>query len=237
MSFGYFDKTIRMYFIAECTNEKMVDSYTYSQNKLNIRTKFKSPHITMMHIHINALNSDHKLLVEHNKVNSMFKKIIELKYIDLSKNMKLESSGYDMMGEFFAKTYRSSSNSNSNITDFRMVLYLYLQIFLGKSIRIKKTINDRTFYVYSYKNRELIAVPEYYHGKNIWSPHVSITKLDIIKTYNPNLYKLLDRAYKYDSIKGVTRVLSSQIKNADRALDRIHMAKDFAKISISTINI
>ena len=135
---------------------------------------------------------------------------MEQKYHQISPEIYLKSSNtyYDIMGDFFAKIY-THDGDKKQITDFRIVLYMYLEMYLGKFTKREKVdVNGRVFFVYSYRGNELIAVPEYYHGIGVWTPHLSIIKIPTLKRYNPDLLEKFtkdnDPQILIDIMKGVT---------------------------------
>jgi hypothetical protein len=217
--------------IAEATDEKLIKNYEYRQKKLGVKPIKSKPHITMMHIHINADNPDHHHLIDKaGRVNNMLRKIIEKKYHYVAPSIYLKSSKtyYDIMGEFFAKVFVHDGD-RKQITDFRMVLYLYLQMFLGPHTdRVKQDIDGRVFYVYSYNGRELIAVPEYYHGVGVWTPHLSLIKLPHLRKQNPKLY---DEFVDEDNDQNV---LINEMKGVKGSINYLNMGMHFSKMSLSS---
>jgi hypothetical protein len=227
--FKFFKNTYRLYIIAEATDSKLIKNYEYRQSKLGVTPIKSSPHITMMHIHVNADNPDHHHLIDKmGNINFMFKNIIEKKYHYISPNIYLKSRSdcYEIMGEFLAKVY-THDGEKEQITDFRMVMYLYLEMFLGKSTRQRRDIDGKVFYIYSYKGRELMAVPEYYHGIGVWTPHLSIIKLPILKYQNPKLYK----EFKYDDYN--VDVLIDEMYGVKGSINSLNMGMHFNRLLFS----
>ena len=227
--FKFFKNTYRMYMIADATDDGLKANYQNRQEALGIKSKNVKPHITMMHIHVNADNPDHlHLLTKAGNINPIFKKLMEKKYYHMAPSVYLRStnSSYDIMGEFFAKVYLHDGEKKQ-ITDFRMILYLYLQMFLGEFKREYHDIDGRVFHVYSYNGRELLAVPEYYHGVGVWTPHVSIAKLSKIKRKNPDLYDKLE-SNKFDS-----QILIDELKGVRGSMNYLNLGMHFNKLSLS----
>ena len=227
--FKFFKNTYRLYMVAEATDPKLIRNYEYRQAKLGVTPIKSKPHITMMHIHVNADNPDHHHLIDRNGfINNMFKNIIEKKYHYMSPSIYLKSTNdcYDIMGEFFAKIY-THDGPKEQITNFRMVLYLYLEMFLNKSHRQRQNIDGRIFYVYSYKGRELIAVPEYYHGVGIWTPHLSIIKLPILKYQNPELYE------EFEDEDHDPDVLIDEMTGVKGSINNLNMGMHFNRLTLS----
>lgn len=231
--FKYFDDTYRLYMIAEATDQKLQENYEQRQKKLGVISKI-APHITMMHIHVNADNPDHKFLInETGKINNVFRKIVENKYQNIANNIYFKSSQshYDLMGDFFAKVYVYDGD-RSIITDFRMALYFYLEMYLGRFTKRERIdIDGRVFFVYSYKGKELIAVPEYYHGIGVWTPHLSIVKLPVLKTQNPELYEKFENA-EYDP-----NILVDAMRGVKGSISYLNMGMHFSKIKLSVIEV
>ena len=229
-TFKFFKNTYRMYMIAEATDPKLIKNYRYRQKKLGMKGSKNVPHITMMHIHINSDNPDHLHLVNKaGRTNHLFQKLIEKKYNQISNEIYLKSSNtfYDIMGDFFAKVYVHDGD-RKQITDFRMVLYRYLEMYLGKFTKREKVdIDGRVFFVYSYNGRELIAVPEYYHGIGVWTPHLSIIKLTHLRKYNPQLCEEFEED-EYDP-----DTLINTMKGVKGSMSYLNLGMHFNKIGIS----
>jgi hypothetical protein len=228
--FKFFENTYRLYMIAEATDPKLQKNYTYRQNKLGISSSKSIPHITMMHIHINGDNPDISHLIDGaGRVNHMLRKLIEKKYYQIAGDIYLKSSNtyYDIMGDFFAKVYVHDGD-RKKITDFRMVLYSYLEMYLGKFTKRERVdIDGRVFFVYSYQGRELIAVPEYYHGIGVWTPHLSLIKLPHLRKENPELYEEFEES-NYD-----IQILIDAMKGVKGSMSYLNLGMHFNKINLS----
>jgi hypothetical protein len=189
-----FPNSSTMYMIADATDPSLITNYFTRLNKLGISQRGKTgikPHISLMEIHINKSNPDHKILIGHNGlINPNILRIMKQQYFNLNPQMYIISKpgGYEIMGDFMAKVY-TATNSNY-ITQFRMSFYKYLESILGRGSRRIFIIANKKYYVYSYRGRDLVAIPDYYHGIGIWKPHLSLVKLDRIQKSNPNLYNL-----------------------------------------------
>lgn len=226
-----FNSLYKLYLIADATDNNLINNYHARLDKLKI-SKFEQmkmkPHISMMDIQINKANPDHRYIIDANghMVNKL-KHILTVKYHQLSPQMYLTSKKgkYQIMGEFMAKVY--TAVNSSYITQFRMSFYKYLEHHLGLAKRSVKYVNGKKYYVYSYNNRELIAIPDYYHGKGIWTPHLSLIKLDKIQKYNPQLYY----AYQKNGINALIYALAG-VKGS---LDHINMSLHFNSLRISII--
>lgn len=226
-----FNSNYKVYLIADATDNKMIDKYYNNLDILKITKKEQKnirPHITLMELIINRENPDHKYIVdEYGQINTTLRELITAKYKQLSPQMYVKSKrdGYEIMGEFLAKIYKSSNSSY--ITEFRMALYRYLEIMLGKSSRKVIIYGNKKYFIYSYNGKELIAIPDYYHGKGNWKPHISIVKLDKINKLNPSLYLIYD---KY----GIDGLIKPLLK-AKGQIEQINMSYHFNTLRISVI--
>ena len=227
--FKFFKNTYRMYMIAEATDPKLQQNVENRREKLGVHST-SVPHITMMHIHINADNPDRRFLVDGSgRVNQVFSKLMKNKYDQISDGIYLKSSQsyLDLMGDFFAKIYVNEGDPKI-ITDFRMTLYLYLELYLGRFTKRERIdIDGRVFFVYSYKGNELLAIPEYYHGIGVWTPHLSLIKLPTLKIQNPILYK------KFEDSDYDPNVLIDAMKGVKGSISYLNMGKHFSKLVLS----
>lgn len=186
-----------MYMIADATEPKMLGAYQARLDRLGISKKEQSkikPHISLMQVQINKANPDHlQIIGADGMIRSGLERELENAYKTLSPQMYLISrkGKYEIMGEFMAKVYKAVNSSY--ITSFRMTLYKYLEKKLGPSKRKVAILNGKKYFVYSYGGRDLIAVPEYYHGKGVWTPHLSLIRLDKLEKANPQLYDTFQR--------------------------------------------
>lgn len=106
-------------------------------------------------------------------------------------DMEIASGKEGVMGNFFVRSYEQISHPQKydgdfkgipRITQFRMeAIYGLIESRFGKGTKRIETSNGDTFVVYSYTSktgREELWVPDYYHGKGKWSPHISYGKFD-----------------------------------------------------------
>lgn len=227
---GIFDSSFKIYFVADATDEKLIKNYFARLKKLKInKNEFKNirPHITMMEIHVNRLNKDHKYIVDsYGQINNILRDLLLQKYQQISPQMYLKSKEgkYEIMGEFVAKIYKL--NDPIYITKFRMILYSYLEMMLGKSTKIIKTDqNNKVYYIYSYNGKELMAVPDYYHGEGIWTPHLSLIKLSKLQNSNNKLYLLFQK-------NGLSAIIDA-LKGVPGKMDDLNMSYHFSSFRIS----
>ena len=183
-----------------------------------------------MEIEVNRANPYHKYIVDaYGQINGILRDLLTIKYNQISGNIYLKSKKgvYNIMGDFMAKVYKT--NNPTYITDLRMVLYKYLEVMLGKSNRKVKIRDNKKYFVYSYRGKDLIAIPEYYHGKGKWTPHLSLIRLDKIKKSNILLY----RNYQKYGIKELIMAL----RGVKGSLDNLNMSYHFNTLRISVVRI
>ena len=203
-----FTNSHRIYIIANGTDANLRASYFARLDKLKIskyeQSKLK-PHITMMEIDINMSNPDHRVIIDSYKnIHPSLRNLLNMYYNQLSPQMYLTSGkgNYEIMGDYLAKVYQCTNSQY--VTYFRMAFYKYIEKFLGKGTRSSTVINGKKYYIYNYKGKDLMAIPDYYHGKGVWVPHLSLIKLSKIKQYNPLLYS----NYKTFGISALINALS-----------------------------
>lgn len=228
---GYFKSGYKVYLIADATDQRMTKHYFNRLDKLKISKREQAnirPHITLMEILVNREHPDYRFIVDaYGQINSTLKDLLTMKYHQLSPQMYINSKKghYGIMGDFMAKVYKASNSSY--ITEFRMALYKYLEIMLGKGSRKVREVDGKKYFVYSYNRRDLIAIPEYYHGKGNWTPHLSIVKLDKLDRSNPSLYL----AYKNHGVSALISALSG----VRGSIDQLNMSYHFSSLRISVL--
>jgi hypothetical protein len=220
-----------MHMIADATEPKLINAFRSRLDHLGIsrmdQSKIK-PHITLMQFQINKANPDHQILVgSGGKIRSDFKRHLEYHYNALSPQMYLLSrkGKYEIMGESMTKVYKSVNPTY--ITNFRMSLYRYLENKLGRPTRKIGLLNGKRYYVYGYRGRDLVAVPEHYHGKGVWKPHLSLIKLGKLQKANPYLYD----AYRRSDI----RTLVNALGGVKGTMDQINLGYHFGSLRTSVI--
>jgi hypothetical protein len=236
--FKFFNNTYRLYMIAAATDSNLIQNYEYRRAKLlqghpQGQGSVRIPHITLMHIHINADNPDKSLIInEDGEINRTLKKILKKKYYEMAPSIYLQSDSelYRIMGDFFAKVYEHDGD-HKIITEFRLVFYMYLEIYLGSSHRKRHNIDGRIFFVYSYNDRDLIAVPEYYHGIGVWTPHLSLIKLPHLEKQNPDLYE------EFTESNANPLVLVRSMRDVEGSINNLNMGIHFNKITFSVVNL
>jgi hypothetical protein len=226
-----FNNSSVVYMIADATEKGFIQRYKQRLDKIGLpkqEQQKSKPHITMMEVIVNKNNPYSYLILDvNNRIINALEKLLRFGYQQLSPQIYLTSQigKYEIMGEYMAKVY--TSNNSIYITNFRMILYKYLEKLLGKGKRSIKKISGLSYYVYSYHNMELIAVPEYYHGKGIWKPHLSLVKLNKIKKYNPRLYA------KYKSY-GINPLIDA-LSGVGGSINNLNMSYHFGNLRISVI--
>ena len=220
-----------MYMIADATDQDILNAYQYRLDKLGIIKKEQikiKPHISLMHVQINKANLNHLLMVgSDGNIISSFERELNNAYKIISPHMHLISrkGKYEIMGEFMAKVYKVLNSSY--ITTFRMIMYKYLEKHLGASTRKIATLHGKKYFVYAYRGQDLIAVPEYFHGKGVWTPHMSLIKLDKLKKANPNLYNLY--------LKKDVKILINALAGVSGSLDQVSLGHHFGSFRISVV--
>jgi len=228
---GVFTNSATMYILADATDPSLIKHYFNRLDRLGISLQNQSrikPHISLMEIHINKSNSDHKILIDSNgSLNPQLLRIMQQQYAAINPQMYIisKSGDYEIMGDFMAKVY--TSNNSNYITQFRIAFYKYIERLLGKGSRKHVTIANKNYYVYSYRGKNLIAIPDYYHGKGVWKPHLSLVKLDKIQQSNPTLYN----TYKQFGINALINAL----RGVKGSLNQLNLSYHFNKLRITVV--
>jgi hypothetical protein len=225
-----FKNSKTMYLLADATDTTTLNNIYSRIAKLKISPqllKGVTPHISLMQIIINTSNKDHQILLMGKNINPHFQMSMSLQYNKISPQMYISSpkGGYEIMGDFFAKVYTASNSAYISL--FRTNLYKYIEGFLGKGQRRSVVINNKKYFIYSYRGRDLLAVPDYYHGKGNWKPHLSIIKLDKIYKSNPQLYS--------QYLKNGKSSLISALSGVNGALSSFNLYKHFRRLRITAV--
>ena len=75
----------------------------------------------------------------------------------------------------------------------------------------------------------MIAIPEYYHGKGVWEPHLSLIKLNNIQKSNITLYNLYQ--------ENGTIALINKLRGVKGTIDNLNMSIHFNSLRFSVITI
>jgi hypothetical protein len=231
-----FPNTTKYYIMANIT-DKYIAARLDERRRVLLKGKLpKSPilHITLLQLQINQSNPHSKIFYDKTfmkNIKKFYNKTIK------KKNMILSSKfgQYDLLGQtknkFFVKVY--NTNKSKLITEFRILFYKYLERVLGKPVIMSRIVNGKKYIIFSYKNKELFAVPDFYYGYGEWTPHISILNIADIEKYNKPLYAKYSRLPNTGSR---LNLLFTPIVNARfRPIGKIHM-KDIGSLSISLRN-
>lgn len=203
-----FKNSATIYMLADVTDSSLNHNYFNRLDKLGVSKQDQAkiiPHISLMEVYINMSNPDHKILVTSQRsIVPILQQIMMKQYFAINPQIYLVSKrgDYEIMGDFMAKVYRATNSRY--ITQFRMAFYKYIENILGRGIRRKIIMNNKIFYIYSYRGRDLLAVPDYYHGRGVWKPHLSLIKLNKLQKSNPVLY----RSYQKSGLKELVKALN-----------------------------
>ena len=234
---GMFKNTTKFYLMANIT-----DKYIY--NRLDERRAIllrgnqpKHPilHITLLQFEINQDHPFSYIFYSrdfHKNLKKYFDKTMAKKKVTLSSGF----GKYDLLGQgvnkFFVKLYKS--NKRMEITNFRTMFYKYLQQKLGKSTRKKKVVGGRLHYVFHYNKMPLFSVPDFYYGRGVWKPHVSILNIGDIRSYNKSLYR---QYTKKKSSKSKLQLLFTPIVNAKfKPIGKIKLNEHIGNLTVSLRN-
>jgi len=112
----------------------------------------------------------------------------------------------DITSKYWARVYEVDAKFQKNITEFRREIYTFITSSTSgimRKPRVQK-INptdpsDVDYYdMYSTVNGELYAIhSDHYTDVKNWRPHISILKIDELKT-NPNYGDIIDKKYTDD---------------------------------------
>ncbi len=234
---AFFKNTTKLYLMANITDKSIYDRLDERRALLLRGNQPKQPilHITLLQFEINQ-DHPYSYIFYSRDFHSNLKRYFNSTMV---KNKVTLSSGfgeYDLLGKgenkFFVKMYKP--NKKMEITKFRTKIYGYLERELGKPKIRKKVVGGKTYVVFYYDKQELIAIPDFYYGKGVWTPHVSILNIGDIRAYNKPLY----RKYKNRKTKkGKLQLLFTPIVNARfRPIGKIKMNEHIGNLTLSLRN-
>lgn len=229
-----FENTTAMYIMADITNKHIID-------RLDERRKYlllghlplqDVLHLTLLQLEI---NQDHPL-ASYFQDQTFHKKIAEIYKLTMQKdNVVLQSvpGSYDLYGQTENKYYVKllEPDQKLSITRFRKTLYHFIREWLGPYTIYEK----QKYYVFQIHNIDLFAVPDFYYGVGIWSPHISIVNTADIRKYN---YALYENYTKQETKEEKMNILLQSLQKAThfKPLTHIKMADHCSVLSISLKN-
>jgi hypothetical protein len=158
--------------------------------KFNNEKKGTHYHMTIFQAYVNKSHKKYKMLFdEKGNIKSNLKEPVEKAFMKAARGIQLESEYgiYKKFNDYLVKEYKASNQEL--ISEPRKAFYIAIVNLIGKSKCEDKVINDIKYKLYSYDGDVLLAVPEYYHGIGVWTPHVSIIH---IKNMDESYIKLFD---------------------------------------------
>lgn len=136
---------------------------------------------------------------------------LKFNFIEIFYNTEFETSRYTILGrdnKFLVQEFDYNlnvSNDRPQITNFRVYFYNKLLEYI-KSIdslitnytRREETIQNikYTLLFYGSNPEPLFAIPDYYWGDGVWTPHVSLLQLDNLPSESDIQTKISDTKYK-----------------------------------------
>jgi len=233
----FFKNTTKFYFMANLTDKQIYDRLDERRAILLRGNQPKNVilHITLLQFEINQDNPDSYIFYTkdfHRNMKYFFEKTFAKYKVMLNSGF----GEYDLLGQgenkFFVKLYRP--DKKMVITNFRTMFYKYLESEFGKPKIKKREVNGKKYMVFSYDGHPLFAVPDFYYGRGVWTPHVSILNVGDIAKYNKPLYK---EYQKKKSKKSKLQLLFTPIVNARfRPIGKIKMHKHIGNLTLSLRN-
>jgi hypothetical protein len=240
-----FNRTAKFYITAHIggdTLKRIKKRLKYFKEKLKLLNTtidfIHPPHITLLQFDINMDSNFYYFLI----------KILQNKYI-LDKNLvmnflskilfKSEKGKYNIFNTYIAREYKV--NDKNLITAFRKNFYHILNYnyykYKKKNIIKKnnKIINNNVKYTcYKDNHNKLYAVPEWYYGKGIWRPHLSLFNIHSVQPNFTNPNKLLNIFKKSvntleNKLLSISKIPGYDIKNIDFSLSILPKFKNSHK--------
>jgi hypothetical protein len=172
------------------------------------------PHMTLFEIHWNESHPHAQYIRDQLFRGTQYTRQILQNIHFLFSNLRFESSSigsqghaigdYKLFGpnnDFLVRRYTPVSinptmSVQELVTQFRLSIYtLIKQLLQQYNVTLSSTYTTIqnggvTFYVYSDSNNiPLYGIPDYYYGKGIWEPHISVAKLtpQLATAYSQNM--------------------------------------------------
>jgi len=192
-----FTNETTLYIIANLDDTRSNQGFSERTNVLLSGNRpFQPPHVTVHSLDINQDNPYAKLFQDQGFYD-VVKKSFEYNLggqggLFGPKSLKLKSpmGQYTLFGvkpKYFGRRY--TPDNQDAITNFRLELYKYIESQLGGKLTSRIEIkNNMTYHIYSYNGVDLYSVSDYYYGKGVWSPHISIVNEFDIQNNNKQLY-------------------------------------------------
>lgn len=234
---GFFNNTTKFYFMANVTNKELYNKLDERRSLLLKGGQPNNPivHLTLLQFEV---NQDHPLsyFFYSKKLQEKLKKFYKNEMINKKVYLTTNYGKYDLFGigenKFFVKLYEP--NKELAITKFRTLFYKYLKKELGKYTIKKNNKGKKIYYVFVFNNKPLFAVPDFYYGKGVWKPHVTIFNINDLKKHNRSLYNKYD---KKRTKKEKLQVLFTPIINKKlEPIGKIRMYKDIGNLTLSLRN-
>lgn len=171
---------------------------TSLDQRTNLLLKGKPPknqspyHITLLQFEINTDHVDSKFFETHlSELRDYALFAYDTSFAYNGTKLTYVQGKYDLLGQtankFLCKIYNVQNGHKRQITLFRKQVYAYLKQKLGEYTIENNTANNG-FAIFSLKGKPLIAVPAYYYGIGVWTPHVSIVNTGDVMIHNKELY-------------------------------------------------
>jgi len=234
---GFFKNNTKFFIMANVNNDKILTQIDDMRTTLLLENRplHSDVHITLLQFNINQNHPNAYFFFDpefHQNIRTFYDKTINSKNLILNHKPNI----FDLLGlthkKFFAKLYYP--NQPLVITDFRTLFYKYIGKRLGRYNIKEKVFGGENYFVFNVKGKDLIAIPGFYFGKAVWTPHISVINIKDLESYNRELYE--DYLYA-QSNDDKTNTLLNVLKNKgiDDTND-IKMNKDINFLRISLRN-
>ncbi len=204
---NYFRNGQKLFIIAKLDDTDTNKSFRERTDiLLNGHSPFRKPHVSLLDISINMDNRD-SYIFDSDK----FADVVCDAFKQYLSNITLHSPHrqYLMFGQsgnqFFGRAYDVEPSTDlKNISAFRMEIYNYINKAIGATPTSKvSNHNNLNFYEYSYHGTPLYAVSEHYHGRQVWTPHISVINEKDLQTHNNPLYQRFRQQLTDDQKKDI----------------------------------
>ena len=234
---GFFKNNTKFFIMANVNNDTILSQMDNMRTTLLLGNKplHNDVHITLLQFNINQDHRNAGFFFDpdfHQSIRSFYDKTIGHENLVLNHKPNI----FDLLGlthkKFFAKLYYP--DKPLVITDFRTLFYKYIGKKLGKYKIREKSFGNEKHFIFNIKGKDLIAIPGFYFGKAVWTPHVSIVNIKDIQSYNMELYE--EYMQTYDSEDKINVLLRPLINNNLNKTNNIKMNEDINFLRISLRN-
>ncbi len=236
---GYFkENTAKFYIMADIVDKDIIARLD-ERRKLLLNNKLPTHnmlHLTLLQMDV---NKKHKLYTDFEKSLAEITVAVGTIYKDTFKKeqakLKYVLGLYDLLGQtankFLSKIYELYDKNKLTITNFRKAFYQYLKSLFSVPYNIVDDTKTSGFALFKFGDEVLFAVPAFYYGIGVWTPHISIVNTGDVATHNKDLYAKY--VQQKDKLGQMNALLEPVYKARFNPIGDIDMEKHIGSVTVS----